>query len=43
MEATVVMNMHEGMSVAMLLRRTIYALASLAALALAIGAGWKPR
>jgi hypothetical protein len=31
-----------GRSTAMKLRRTIYALASLAALAMAIGAAWKP-
>jgi hypothetical protein len=43
MEASVVTNMHGGRSVVMRLRRTIYVLASLAALALAIGAGWKPR
>jgi fatty acid desaturase len=31
-----------GRRTAMKLRRTIYALASLAALAMAIGAAWKP-
>jgi hypothetical protein len=42
-EASVVMKMHAGRSAMMRLRRTVYALASLAALAMAIGAGWKPK